>query len=162
MVVLILVRVTIFTLSLFFTLRSSLWVIIDTDNSCSLYNLQPHCHFEWQLSCWISTHQIGTTWDVFVGRLMTVLYLTFWSGIWTATRVSKATGFGNYLSDNRCDLCRDLWDFEWCSSSLRERASDCESRWAQYGIDLPGSLHIIMNKIPVILGRYPLLGFFAA
>ena len=28
--------------------------------------------------------------------------------------------------------------------------------WAQYGIDLPGSLH----KIPVILGRYPLLGFF--
>ena len=30
--------------------------------------------------------------------------------------------------------------------------------WAQYGIDLPGSLHT--NKIPVILGRYPLLGFF--
>ena len=29
---------------------------------------------------------------------------------------------------------------------------------AQYGIDLPGSLH--MNKIPAILGRYPLLGFF--
>ena len=29
---------------------------------------------------------------------------------------------------------------------------------AQYGIDLPGSLHT--NKIPVILGRYPLLGFF--
>ena len=26
---------------------------------------------------------------------------------------------------------------------------------AQYGIDLPGSLHT--NKIPVILGRYPLL-----
>ena len=41
---------------------------------------------------------------------------------------------------------------------MRERASDCESRWAQYGIDLPGSLHT--NKIPVILGRYPLLGFF--
>ena len=30
--------------------------------------------------------------------------------------------------------------------------------WAQYGIDLPGSLHT--NKIPVIMGRYPLLGFF--
>ena len=30
--------------------------------------------------------------------------------------------------------------------------------WAQYGIDLPGSLHT--NKIPAILGRYPLLGFF--
>ena len=29
---------------------------------------------------------------------------------------------------------------------------------AQYGIDLPGSLHT--NKIPVILGWYPLLGFF--
>ena len=29
---------------------------------------------------------------------------------------------------------------------------------AQYGIDLPGSLHT--NKIPVILGLYPLLGFF--
>ena len=29
---------------------------------------------------------------------------------------------------------------------------------AQYGIDLPGSLHT--NKIPAILGRYPLLGFF--
>ena len=29
---------------------------------------------------------------------------------------------------------------------------------AQYGIDLPGSLH--RNKIPAILGRYPLLGFF--
>ena len=28
----------------------------------------------------------------------------------------------------------------------------------QYAIDLPGSLHT--NKIPVILGRYPLLGFF--
>ena len=32
---------------------------------------------------------------------------------------------------------------------------------AQYGIDLPGSLHTIdTNKIPVILGRCPLLGFF--
>ena len=31
-------------------------------------------------------------------------------------------------------------------------------KWAQYGIDLPGSLHT--NKIPAILGRYPLLGFF--
>ena len=31
--------------------------------------------------------------------------------------------------------------------------------WA-YAIDLPGSLHT--NKIPVILGRYSLLGFFAA
>ena len=30
--------------------------------------------------------------------------------------------------------------------------------WAQYGIDLPGSLHT--NKIPAILGRYPLLVFF--
>ena len=30
---------------------------------------------------------------------------------------------------------------------------------AQYGIDLPGSLH--RNKIPVILERYPLLGFFS-
>ena len=30
--------------------------------------------------------------------------------------------------------------------------------WAQYGIDLPGSLHT--NKILAILGRYPLLGFF--
>ena len=30
--------------------------------------------------------------------------------------------------------------------------------WAQYAIDLPGSLHT--NKIHVILGRYPLLGFF--
>ena len=30
--------------------------------------------------------------------------------------------------------------------------------WAQYGIDLPGSLPT--NKIPAILGRYPLLGFF--
>ena len=30
--------------------------------------------------------------------------------------------------------------------------------WAQYGIDLPGSLHT--NKIPVILGRYPLPSFF--
>ena len=30
--------------------------------------------------------------------------------------------------------------------------------WAQYGIDLPGSLHT--NKIPAILGWYPLLGFF--
>ena len=29
--------------------------------------------------------------------------------------------------------------------------------WAQYGIDLPGSLHT--NKIPVILGRYPLPRF---
>ena len=29
---------------------------------------------------------------------------------------------------------------------------------AQYGIDLPGSLHT--NKIPVILGRYPLPRFF--
>ena len=29
---------------------------------------------------------------------------------------------------------------------------------AQYDIDLPGSLHT--NKIPAILGRYPLLGFF--
>ena len=29
---------------------------------------------------------------------------------------------------------------------------------AQYGIDLPGSLHT--NKIPVILGRYPLPKFF--
>ena len=32
------------------------------------------------------------------------------------------------------------------------------SRRAQYGIDLPGSLHT--NKIPVILGRYPLPRFF--
>ena len=31
-------------------------------------------------------------------------------------------------------------------------------KWAQYGIDLPGSLHT--NKIPVILGRYPLPRFF--
>ena len=30
--------------------------------------------------------------------------------------------------------------------------------WAQYGIDLPGSLHT--NKIPVILERYPLPRFF--
>ena len=30
---------------------------------------------------------------------------------------------------------------------------------AQYGIYLPGSLHT--NKIPVILGRYPFLGFFS-
>ena len=30
--------------------------------------------------------------------------------------------------------------------------------WAQYSIELPGSLHT--NKIPVILGRYPLLAFF--
>ena len=30
--------------------------------------------------------------------------------------------------------------------------------WGQYSIDLPGSLQT--NKIPVILGRYPLLGFF--
>ena len=29
---------------------------------------------------------------------------------------------------------------------------------AQYGIDLPGSLHT--NKIPAILGRYPLPRFF--
>ena len=29
---------------------------------------------------------------------------------------------------------------------------------AQHGIDLPGSLHT--NTIPIILGRYPLLGFF--
>ena len=29
---------------------------------------------------------------------------------------------------------------------------------AQYGIDIPGSLHT--NKIPVILGRYTLLEFF--
>ena len=29
---------------------------------------------------------------------------------------------------------------------------------ARYGIGLPGSLHT--NKIPVILGRYPLLGYF--
>ena len=29
---------------------------------------------------------------------------------------------------------------------------------AQYGIDLPGSLHT--NKIPVILGQYPLPRFF--
>ena len=29
---------------------------------------------------------------------------------------------------------------------------------AQYGIDLPGSSHT--NKLPAILGRYPLLGFF--
>ena len=34
----------------------------------------------------------------------------------------------------------------------------CAGIWVQYGIDLPGSLHT--NKIPVILGRYPLLGFF--
>ena len=32
------------------------------------------------------------------------------------------------------------------------------NKGAQYGIDLPGSLHT--NKIPAILGRYPLLGFF--
>ena len=31
---------------------------------------------------------------------------------------------------------------------------------AQYGIDLPGSLHT--NKIPVILGRYPLPRFFCS
>ena len=31
---------------------------------------------------------------------------------------------------------------------------------AQYGIDLPGSLHT--NEIPAILERYHLLGFFAA
>ena len=37
-----------------------------------------------------------------------------------------------------------------------DRPADC--RRAQYGIDLPGSLHT--NKIPAILGRYPLLGFF--
>ena len=35
---------------------------------------------------------------------------------------------------------------------------DSDGTWAQYGIDLPGSLHT--NTIPVILGRYPLLGFF--
>ena len=36
---------------------------------------------------------------------------------------------------------------------------DClDDRGAQYGIDLPGSLHT--NKIPVILGRYPLPRFF--
>ena len=48
-----------------------------------------------------------------------------------------------------------------------DRASGCvrlhkwfclSTTWAQYGIDLPGSLHT--NKIPAILGRYPLLGFF--
>ena len=33
-----------------------------------------------------------------------------------------------------------------------------EDVWAQYGIDLPGSLHT--NKIPAILGRYPVPGFF--
>ena len=33
-----------------------------------------------------------------------------------------------------------------------------QDRRAQYGIDLPGSLHT--NKIPVILGRYPLPRFF--
>ena len=32
--------------------------------------------------------------------------------------------------------------------------------WAQYNIDLPDSLHT--NKIPGILGRYPLLGFFCS
>ena len=36
--------------------------------------------------------------------------------------------------------------------------SDARCLWAQYGIDLPGSLHT--NKIPVILGQYPPLGFF--
>ena len=43
------------------------------------------------------------------------------------------------------------------SSHLRPRERglpQTSSRWAQYGIDLPGSLHT--NKIPVILGRYPL------
>ena len=34
------------------------------------------------------------------------------------------------------------------------------NNWAQYGIDLPGSLHT--NKIPVILGRCPFWDFFAA
>ena len=37
-------------------------------------------------------------------------------------------------------------------------AKSQDDRGAQYGIDLPGSLHT--NKIPVILGRCPLLGFF--
>ena len=41
---------------------------------------------------------------------------------------------------------------------LSDRNTDLNNNGAQYGIDLPGSLH--MNKIPAILGRYPLLGFF--
>ena len=35
--------------------------------------------------------------------------------------------------------------------------NSCSQCRAQYGIDLPGSLHT--NKIPVILGRYPLPRF---
>ena len=44
----------------------------------------------------------------------------------------------------------------WCDAHSRHWYHT--PLWAQYGIDLPGSLHT--NKIPVILGRYPLPRFF--
>ena len=47
-----------------------------------------------------------------------------------------------------CHMMPILTHFIGITSSIR----------AQYGIDLPGSLHT--NKIPAILGRYPLLRFF--
>ena len=43
-------------------------------------------------------------------------------------------------------------------SSLTHFIGITQSIRAQYGIDLPGSLHT--NKIPVILGRYSLPGLF--
>ena len=89
------------------------------------------------------------------------------------------------LSKSQCnneDSGLELWDSVWDSSSLfvtymtttghiawkrRHLVNDKDptyaavevlATWAQYGIDLPGSLHT--NKIPVILGRYPLPRFF--
>ena len=47
-----------------------------------------------------------------------------------------------------------------CAREISYRPTSLMCIWAQYGIDLPGSLHT--NKIPLSLGRYPLLGFFAA
>ena len=44
------------------------------------------------------------------------------------------------------------------SESENHTSQIMANSWAQYGIDLPGSLHT--NKIPVILGRYPLPRFF--
>ena len=61
------------------------------------------------------------------------------SGDWSAT--GKIITFKNKLSSPDCDC-------------VRFRVG---VKWAQYGIDLPGSLHT--NKIPAFLGRYPLLGF---
>ena len=56
------------------------------------------------------------------------------------------------------DSFKNRLDKEWSNEEIVYDYKAAARSWAQYGIDLPGSLHT--NKIPAILGRYPLLGFF--